>query len=318
MTPKVKVFFVFLAVMAVFSVFSFFDVFRGVRSANLYDPPKPLTLDISKDADQDGLSNQDESYWNTDFQNPDSDGDGFLDGEEVASGFDPRESSSHELGDNLQDTVFGSVKTVKAGDFMNINLTEDSSSLLMAGLAAGDLTRTSDDSTYETGINAVVLSTIDNFYKSMPVIDSNVLKITDDSQENQTKYLELLAQIIQDNLLNLSQKLDYEINPFEQNDFFLTKGGRFKLALENAYLLDVPKNWVETHKRILSLLNRFALDYTAVGNYDEDSVKAVVAFNDIEKLNNMTKDILEEVQGIIKANDLQPKDLVFKVMTLIY
>src|SRR3989344_7095974 len=107
MTPKVKVFFVFLAVMAVFSVFSFFDVFRGVRSANLYDPPKPLTLDISKDADQDGLSNQDESYWNTDFQNPDSDGDGFLDGEEVASGFDPRESSSNELGDNLQDTVFG-------------------------------------------------------------------------------------------------------------------------------------------------------------------------------------------------------------------
>src|SRR3989344_7048947 len=137
MAPKVKVFFVFLAVTAVFSVFSFFDVFRGVRSANIYESPEPLPLDISEDADQDGLSDQDESYWNTDFQNPDSDGDGFLDGEEVASGFDPREPSSHELGDRLEDTVFGSVKTVKAGDFMDVNLTDSANNLLLAGFGGG-------------------------------------------------------------------------------------------------------------------------------------------------------------------------------------
>jgi len=318
MAPKVKVFFVFLAVTAVFSVFSFFDVFRGVRSANIYESPEPLPLDISEDADQDGLSNQDESYWNTDFENPDSDGDGFLDGEEVASGFDPREPSSHELGDRLEDTVFGSVKTVKAGDFMDVNLTDDASNLLMAGLAAGDLTKTSDDTTYETGINAVAFSTIDNFYKSLPVIDSGTLKITNDSKENQTKYLESLAQIIQDNLLNLSEKLDYEQNPFDQNKFFLTKGERFRLSMEGAFLLDIPKNWVDTHKKILDLLNWFALDYTAIGHYNEDSVKAIVAFNDIDKLNSMTKDILKEVQSNLQSNDLQPKNLVFKVMQSLY
>src|SRR3989344_2416114 len=318
MAPKVKVFFVFLAVTAVFSVFSFFDIFRGVRSALIYDSPKPLPLGIDVDADQDGLSNQDESYWNTDFENPDSDGDGFLDGEEVASGFDPREPSSHEVGDRLEDTVFGSVKTVKAGDFMDVNLTDDASNLLMAGLAGGDPTKKTDDTTNENGINAVAFSTIDNFYKSLPVIDSGTLKITNDSKENQTKYLESLAQIIQDNLLNLSEKLDYEQNPFDQNKFFLTKGERFRLSMEGAFLLDIPKNWVETHKKMLDLLNWFALDYTAIGHYNEDSVKAIVAFNDIDKLNSMTKDILKEVQSNLQSNDLQPKNLVFKVMQSLY
>src|SRR3989344_3574578 len=195
MAPKVKVFFVFLAVTAVFSVFSFFDIFRGVRSALIYDSPKPLPLGIDVDADQDGLSNQDESYWNTDFQNPDSDGDGFLDGEEVASGFDPREPSSHELGDRLEDTVFGSVKAVKAGDFTDLNLTDSANNLLLAGLAVGDLTKTSPDATYETGINAVAFSTIDNFYQSLPIVDSTTFKITSDSQENQLAYLKSLARI---------------------------------------------------------------------------------------------------------------------------
>ena len=44
---------------------------------------------MDQDADKDGLTNREESTWNTDFENPDSDGDGFLDGEEVASGHDP-------------------------------------------------------------------------------------------------------------------------------------------------------------------------------------------------------------------------------------
>jgi len=313
MTPKVKVFFVFLALLAIFSVFSFFDVFRGVRSAKLYESPDSLPLGIESDADQDGLSNQDESYWNTDFQNPDSDGDGFLDGEEVASGFDPREASSHELGDRLQDTVFGSVRMVEAGDFEKVNLTDDASNLLVAGIAAGDLTRTSDDKAYETGINAVAFSTIDNFYKSLPTIDPT-LSIISDSEENQNKYLESLAQIIQDNLLNFPYTLNYNKNPFEQSAFFLARGESLRLSLENTSRLEVPKNWAETHIKVLDLLGRFSLNYNAIGHYDDDSIKAIIAFNDIDNLNSLTQDLLEEIQGIIQANNLDPGNLVFKIM----
>lgn len=41
------------------------------------------------DEDQDGLTNQEEDKYGTDKNNPDTDGDGFSDGEEVINGFNP-------------------------------------------------------------------------------------------------------------------------------------------------------------------------------------------------------------------------------------
>ncbi len=49
------------------------------------------------DPDDDGLTNAEEEFYGTDKDNPDSDGDGFSDSEEVRAGFDP-------LGDGKLDT----------------------------------------------------------------------------------------------------------------------------------------------------------------------------------------------------------------------
>jgi len=46
-------------------------------------------LDALEDADDDGLSNRDEYWWKLDPHNPDCDGDGIPDGEEVNQGTDP-------------------------------------------------------------------------------------------------------------------------------------------------------------------------------------------------------------------------------------
>lgn len=46
-----------------------------------------------EDLDGDGLF--DEEAWGTDPNNPDSDGDGFMDGDEVDQGKDPMDPSSH-------------------------------------------------------------------------------------------------------------------------------------------------------------------------------------------------------------------------------
>jgi hypothetical protein len=45
--------------------------------------------DPQADNDEDGLSNNDEAIWGSDPDNRDTDGDGYLDGEEVAAGHDP-------------------------------------------------------------------------------------------------------------------------------------------------------------------------------------------------------------------------------------
>ncbi len=51
------------------------------------EPAKPIS---GADTDSDGLTNVEELLYGTDFRNPDSDGDTFLDGNEVFHRFDPR------------------------------------------------------------------------------------------------------------------------------------------------------------------------------------------------------------------------------------
>ena len=48
-----------------------------------------LRTTSDSDVDQDGLSNADEKVYATDFWVPDTDGDGFSDGQEVQNGFNP-------------------------------------------------------------------------------------------------------------------------------------------------------------------------------------------------------------------------------------
>jgi hypothetical protein len=53
--------------------------------------------ELDKDSDQDGVSDYDELFtYHTDPFNPDTDGDGFLDGDEVAHGFDPLNPNDHK------------------------------------------------------------------------------------------------------------------------------------------------------------------------------------------------------------------------------
>lgn len=52
--------------------------------------PEPLKAVNGIDTDSDGLTNVEELLYGTDFRNPDSDGDTYLDGNEVFHRFDPR------------------------------------------------------------------------------------------------------------------------------------------------------------------------------------------------------------------------------------
>jgi hypothetical protein len=53
-------------------------------------PPKPVVPVQSTDADSDGLTDIEERMYGTDYRNPDTDGDTFLDGNEVFHRYDPK------------------------------------------------------------------------------------------------------------------------------------------------------------------------------------------------------------------------------------
>lgn len=315
MNSKVKLFFIFLAVSAVVSVFSFFDIFGGVRSAKLSDATKPLSP-VENDTDHDGLSDSDESYWNTDFQNPDTDGDGFLDGEEVASGFDPRVPNKTEGGDNLNDILSWSPKPldVDSGDF---NVTDNFTQLVAGGIAAGDLMPNADPAKKDQAINYLSLAVIDNFYKTQNFQPPS-LKIIENSKENQTQYLNSLAQTIKEDLINFSPILSLDVNSTDQSEYFVGKSQHFGIVFDKVASLDVPKDWVDIDKNILSLLHRFSLDYQFIASYETDPLKAVTALNEIANLNFETQSLLNQIQLKIDGSGLSLDDSIYKVLNLIY
>ena len=57
----------------------------------------PSGIDPSLDSDDDGLTDAMEEIYGTDKNNPDTDGDGYLDGDEIENGYDPLVSGSAKL-----------------------------------------------------------------------------------------------------------------------------------------------------------------------------------------------------------------------------
>lgn len=57
----------------------------------------PEGLDYGTDTDSDGLTDDQENYFGTDINKPDTDGDGFKDGDEVENGYNPNGTGSLEL-----------------------------------------------------------------------------------------------------------------------------------------------------------------------------------------------------------------------------
>ena len=65
----------------------------------------PVKLE-DNDHDDDGLSDKMELNFHTDLSNPDTDGDGFLDGDEIDGGYDPNKAGGAELERRIDISIY--------------------------------------------------------------------------------------------------------------------------------------------------------------------------------------------------------------------
>lgn len=268
MPKKIKLLFIFLAVVAIVSVFSFFDIFSGVRSASISKSLDSLAPAVN-DADNDGLSDTDESYWNTDFKNPDTDGDGFLDGEEVASHHDP------------------SIPSPNDGLILS-NITQKISNLTIGGILEGSLSPT--DPKYNQTLSDVATSIVDEGVSSLNPQKPPTINVVDDSKENQQKYLndteaiwQSFLELFIEEINNIDNKIELTNDGGYANPQFVSyfdeQSRKFK-ELENSLArLNVPNSWINEHTNLYILLSQADLANKAMSNADNDPIKATIALN---------------------------------------
>lgn len=258
------------------------------------------------DADNDGLKDWEEKVYRTDSNKKDTDGDGYLDGEEVTSGYDPTKPAP---GDELLN-----INSKKPRPLPE-NLTEALSLKLSQAIVEGKINSfnsetgkplTSDELLAEDQFDQVLKEALkqqtDEFI--LPQILDNEIKISVNSGKAETTaYL----QGMKNALVPVEKKNKSEIQLFaeamENGDYSQVKEIRqkYEQSYQKLKTVIVPPDLVLFHKGMLGVLYVVGNIYKAVENTNEDALKSIVAISHYaktdEELNKLINQLFERMSG---------------------
>lgn len=304
MANKFKLFVGFLALIALFSVYSVFNSLNSKSSSVAIIGIESPLPSPDADADHDGLTNREESYWNTDPFNPDTDGDGFKDGEEVASGHDPLIPGPNDI-------------------LNNGNLTDKLSILTLSGLYEGSLKPT--DPNYNKSLNDMALAVVDDATNTLSSkIDLNKFKTISSSKENQEIYLEEVSVIYKDFIANFGEEvrniqkyLDLINTDGYKNkeliNFFQTRENNFQQIYDRGYSINVPQNWIQNQANFLHIVKNLQLANHSIARGSNDPIKASSALNVIGDSFESLSNLIDSFTAKIKSEKLNNQ--YFKSLT---
>lgn len=254
---------------------------------------------VDTDSDKDGLSDLEESYWNTDFQDSDSDGDGFLDGEEVTSGHDPLKPGPDDL-------------------LAQSNLTEKITDLLIGGIYSGDLGAKAEDQTFDKALSDLSMAAITEFYDPKVLAKTPAIRTVATTSASEEAYLNKIAQIIKQNLFVRLPDTPTSSELAQQKSSFLILSNQFSSTRDELLNMDVPATWKNFHTTLIGLITRFKNNYGAVGNYDRDPIRAMIAANEIRTvLGGETKAIIQDLRNKISIAGVRLTDTFYEVLALV-
>lgn len=240
-----------------------------------------------QDTDNDGLSDSDETYWQTDFRVPDTDGDGYTDGEEVLSGHDPAKAGPNDLLNNKQ------------------NLTQRASTLLLGGIATGDLDTSSPN--YESAIDGLADQLFEQ-YSTNTTIELDSIITTGNSQMEILKYGTAMSRILQSLFANTEKGLISIVdtiknvridalstlnkdNPTQYVQF--TSAIRTQIAELDTQAsviknIKVPSSMLDAHKNELLFVRGMQQQYRALLAIERDPLQGIIAMQVLETLTTKT------------------------------
>ncbi len=288
---------VIVAIVAGFLVYKFAQYVHVVANQSTGAQQGTPLPTADQDVDHDGLSNQQESIWNSDPFNPDSDGDGFKDGEEVNSGHNPLIPGPDDL--------------ISAD-----NLTEQFSELTVAGLAEGSLQPDSPD--YDQALADITSSIADSAkYIFSKEVNGDSIKTVETSTTADATYLERVAPQLQSLGVLLSRQFENIPNHLniigekgftdtEMKKLYSEQTNTTQTVLDAGSNISVPQNLKDAHAQFLTLTFQTHEISAAIAKGEEDPIKATFALDALGTLPEKYVSMMESYQSALEAIHFDP------------
>lgn len=293
-----------MALTAVFLVFTVFNYLKVDLNLKPYNKSADISFELDKDWDNDGLSNREESYWNTDPSNPDTDGDNYLDGEEVASGHDPLIPGPDDLFPTED------------------NLTMKMSQLALAGLYEGSLKPGNPD--YEGSLNDLATIVAEDALNSFDIDLSKIdLKFIASDKYSQQQYIEELSPVFEDlfiAFLEQMSELENNLNNIgafgmihkDVSNSFEGASSRYDVIFDNLIKMNIPTVWESNHLEITKLVWELSQASRSVVSGTDDPIKAMIGLNRIVQLWDAFPEATEAYSKKIQSLGLNSETTIFQ------
>ena len=287
---------------------------------NLWGGRETTIESQNKDSDNDGLKDWEEDLYKTDYLNPDTDGDGYLDGEEINSDHNPLVKGPNDkqifyplplgkkynitervLSEEAMQALINSYLSQKKEYLENHPEIDDSNEFLslVKQSAIEEMARRAFSDIYPILLEKAsdILSEIPEIF-NITIADGDIEISDDNSQKAIDAYTTKIFSIISsDDFILKAENFNILLNSFESGDFSkldnIIKSADIKIGQLRESI--VPSSWKETHKEILGLTILTRNVFVSLRDVENDFLKAYFALQELNNLPDKWDKLLNKI-----------------------
>jgi hypothetical protein len=281
----------------------------------------------NKDSDNDGLRDWEENLYKTDPLNPDTDADGYLDGEEINSGHNPSIKGPNDkldfyplpVGDkyNITDKIFSDIDSVLksyieqkdeyARDHPEIKSSQEYLAQVSQSTLEEMFTRAIlyNEKNWAEQVNTILEEMPEVF--QIEIADKDINISENNGSESIKNYVESLISYIQSEEFLFQEKSSILLKDSLQSNNFDQLDELIKInddEIAKMVEIPVPLSWKETHKQVLKTVITMRNIYISLRGYDSDPVKATVAINETQRVLSDWEKAIEQINKLSTMQNL--------------